>query len=92
MEPKYGIHILTTRQRVLSRSLFLYLIANSGQITIPALFFYVEGADRHTLVDTGGSGQGLRENSQFGTPREDVSSFEENLACSGVASEDVDIQ
>ena len=40
----------------------------------------------------GGSGQGLRENSQFGAPWEDVSSFEENLACVGIASEDADIQ
>jgi hypothetical protein len=80
MEPKYGIYILTTAQRVLSESLFLCSIPNSGQITIPAFFFYIEGADPHIFVDTGGSGQGLRENSQFGVPWEDVSSFEENPA------------
>ncbi len=91
MEPKYRIHILTTAQTILSKSLFLYLIPNPGQITIPALFFYIEGADQHILVDTGGSGQGLRENSQFGAPWEDLCSFEENLARVGITCTDVDI-
>ncbi len=91
MEPKYRIHILTTAQTTLSKSLFLYLIPNPGQMAIPALFFYIEGADQHILVDTGGSGKGLRENSQFGAPWEDVCSFEENLAHVGITPDDVDI-
>jgi N-acyl homoserine lactone hydrolase len=91
MEPKYRIHILTTAQTIFSKSLFLYLIPNPGQMTIPALFFYIEGADQHILVDTGGSGESLRENSQFGAPWEDVCSFEENLARLGITPDDVDI-
>jgi hypothetical protein len=59
MEPKYRIHVLTTAQAVLSKSLFLYLIPDPGQMTIPALFFYIEGAGKHILVDTGGEGEEL---------------------------------
>ncbi len=91
MEPKYRIRILTTAQTVLPKSLFLYLIPNPEQITIPALFFYIEGADRHILVDTGGSGEELRKNSQFGAPWEEVCSFEENLARVGIGPDDVDV-
>ncbi len=91
MEPKYRIHILTTAQTVLPKSLFLYLIPDPGQMTIPALFFYIEGADRNILVDTGGSGEELRKNSQFGAPWEEVISFEENLARVGITPDDVDI-
>jgi glyoxylase-like metal-dependent hydrolase (beta-lactamase superfamily II) len=91
MEPKYRIHILTTVQTVFSKGLFLYLIPNLGQMTIPALFWYIEGADQHILVDTGGSGEGLPENSQFGAPWEDVCSFEKCLVRVGITPDDVDI-
>ncbi len=91
MGPKYRIHILTTAQAVLPKSLFLYLIPDPGQITIPALFFYVEGANQHILVDTGGNGEELRKNSQFGAPWQEILSFEENLARFGIAPNDVDI-
>lgn len=91
MEPKYRIHVLTTAQTVFSKSLFLYLIPDPGQMTIPALFFYIEGAGKHILVDTGGEGEELRKNSQFGAPWKEVSSFKENLARVGIAPDDVDI-
>jgi len=91
MEPKYRIHILTTAQTVFSKSLFLYLIPNPGQMTIPALFFYIEGAGKHILVDTGGEGEELRKNSQFGAPWEEVTSFEKSLARVGITPDDVDI-
>lgn len=91
MEPKYRIHVLTTAQTILSKSLFLYLIPDPVQMTIPALFFYIEGAGKHILVDTAGEGEELRKNSQFGAPWEEVSSFKENLARVGIAPDDVDI-
>jgi len=91
MEPQYRIHVLATAQTILPKSLFLYLIPDPGLIAIPALFFYIEGAGKHILVDTGGEGEELRKNSQFGAPWEEVRSFEENLARVGITPNDVDI-
>ncbi len=82
---------MTTAQTTLPQSLFLYLIPNLGQMAIPALFWYIEGAGQHILVDTGGEGEELRKNSQFGAPWEEVTSFEKSLARIGITPDDVDI-
>ncbi len=91
MVPKYRIHPMTTAQTLLHKNVFLYLIPNLTEMVTPALFWYIEGANKHILVDTGGAGEELRKNSQFGSPWKDVRSFEDCLAHIGITPDDVDI-
>lgn len=89
-EPKYRIYPLSTAQTIIPKIVFLYLTPNLGEMVIPALFWYIEGADRHILVDTAGSAKGLQENARFGN-WEDVRSFEECLRNVGIMPDDIDI-
>lgn len=91
MKPGYRIYPMVSAQALLHKSVFLYLIPRLGELLIPALFFYIEGAQKRILVDTGGSGADLRANSQFGAPWEDVRSFEDCLGQVGVSPDDIDI-
>ena len=91
MPPTHRIYPLASAKTPLHKSVFLYLIPNLRELIIPALFFYIEGADKRILVDTGGSGADLRANSQFGAPWEDLCSFEDCLARVGVRPDDIDV-
>ncbi|MBI4322123.1 MAG: N-acyl homoserine lactonase family protein [Chloroflexi bacterium] len=91
MDPINKIYPLTTARTPLHRSVFLYLIPRQGDMMIPALFFYVQAGDKHILVDTGGSAEDLKANSQFGAPWEHVRTFEECLAGVGITPDDVDV-
>jgi glyoxylase-like metal-dependent hydrolase (beta-lactamase superfamily II) len=88
---KYRIHTLTTAQTIIHKSFFLYLIPNLEEIVIPSMFWYIEGAGRHILVDSGGTGEELQRNSQFGSPWKDVRSFEDCLGTVGITPDEVDI-
>src|SRR3972149_142794 len=91
MPPTYRVYPLCPAQTTLHKSVFLYLIPNLKEMVIPALFFYIEGADKRILVDTAGSGEDLRQYSQFGAPWEALHSFEECLSSVGVTPDDIDI-
>ncbi len=82
---------MTIARTILHKNVFLHLIPNLGEIVAPSLFWYIEGAYKHSLVATGGTGEELRKNSQFGSAWEDVRPFEDCLAHVGITPDDVDI-
>jgi N-acyl homoserine lactone hydrolase len=88
--PTYRIYPMVTAQALLSKMLFLYLIPNPGDIRAPALFWYIQGAGKHIIVDSAGAAMDLLENSRSGG-WEDVKSFEMCLAKVGITPDDVDI-
>lgn len=88
--PTYRIYPMVTARALLSKNLFLYLIPNPGNIIAPALFWYIEGAGKHIIVDSAGAAKDLLENSRSGG-WEDVNSFETCLAKVNIVPEDVDI-
>jgi len=88
--PTYRIYPMVTAQALLSKMLFLYLIPNPGDIVAPALFWYIQGAGKHIIVDSAGSAKDLLENSRSGGWK-DVNSFEACLAKVGITPDEVDI-
>jgi len=70
-------------------SVFTYRFHYGRTIRVPYYIWYIEGADKRILVDTGADAQMARDFRGF--PAQDISSFEEALGSLGLRPEDIDI-
>ena len=70
-------------------SVFTYRFHYGRKIRTPYYIWYIEGADKHILIDTGADAQLARDFRGF--PAQDISSFEDALASLGLKPEDIDI-
>ena len=87
----YKIYPMSTVETPLSKAVFTYLDFSGGMITIPAVFFLIEGGDRRIIVDSAGSQDDMRDNSQFGAPWQHLHSFEDLLGKHGLTPDDIDV-
>ncbi len=73
----------------LDMAVFTYRFNYGKKIRVPNIAWYIEGADKHILVDTSA---GAELATKFrGFPAEEITSFEEALAGLGLSPADIDI-
>ena len=70
-------------------SVLTYRYNLGKKIKLPIYMWYIDGADKHILVDTGCSAKYAEEHRPF--PAQDVQSFEDALASVGVKPNEIDI-
>lgn len=73
----------------LDMSVFTYRFNFGKKIRVPNISWYIEGADKHILVDTSADAKLATEFRGF--PAEEITSFEEGLTGLGLTPADIDI-
>jgi N-acyl homoserine lactone hydrolase len=73
----------------LDKAVFTYRFNYGVKIRVPIIAWYIEGADKHILVDTSADARLATEFRGF--PAEEITSFEEALAGLGLKPTDIDI-
>jgi len=91
MGTNYRIHPLPTVKIYSDKGLFTYLSGYGEKIWSPVYSFYIEGAEKNILVDTGISAEDMKKYAKFVTQVEDVIPFEAGLAKFGLKPQDIDI-
>ncbi|MBI3092033.1 MAG: N-acyl homoserine lactonase family protein [Candidatus Tectomicrobia bacterium] len=89
--PYYKIHPMVTVETPLAKSVFTYLLYPGEMLTVPAVSFLIEGGKKAIIVDSAGSQEDMRNNSQFGAPWRHVHAFEDLLGKHGLTPDDVEI-
>ncbi len=86
----YEIIPLTSATFEADLSMLTYRFNYGQKVKFPILFFYIKGADKHILVDTGANAEyGAKYRPEL--PMEDVQSFEDALGSVGVKPSDIDV-
>ena len=87
---KYEIIPLVLGNLEVDKSTMMYFMDYGTRIKLPVVFFYIKGAGKNILVDTGASAEVNRKYCPDELPS-DIESFEEALGRHGLEPEDIDI-
>jgi glyoxylase-like metal-dependent hydrolase (beta-lactamase superfamily II) len=90
MGKTYEIVPMVLGHITIDKSFMTYFMDCGTRIRLPIVSFYIKGADRNILVDTGCTASLLEKYNQ-GYARDDVQSFEEALGKQGLKPEDIDM-
>ena len=88
--PQYEIVPLVLGTIEIDKSAMVYFVDCGVKITMPVVCFYVKGAAKNILVDTGAPAEVNRRHCPD-EPAQDIQSFEEALAKHGLEPADIDI-
>jgi len=91
MANEYRIHPLPILRIYMDKGFFTYLNAYGEKFWFPVYSFYIEGAEKNLLVDTGCTAADMRKYSKFTSQAEDIVPFEDNLSKFGLSPQDIDI-
>ena len=88
--PQYEIIPLVLGTLEVDKSAMMYFVDCGVKTTISVACFYIKGAEKHILVDTGAPAEVNRKHCPEELPR-DIQSFEKALGKHGLKPEDIDI-
>jgi glyoxylase-like metal-dependent hydrolase (beta-lactamase superfamily II) len=88
--PKYEIIPLVLGTIEIDKSAMMYLVDCGVKILMPVVCFYIKGAEKNILVDTGAPAEVNRRHCPE-EPAKDIQSFEEALGKHGLEPADIDI-
>jgi glyoxylase-like metal-dependent hydrolase (beta-lactamase superfamily II) len=95
MDREYKIHPLLISMVTIDKGSITYLSSYGEKVSIPIYSWYIEGSDKHILVDAGIGFADFERYSPivrgFGGGGKDVASLEENLGKFGLKPLDIDI-
>ena len=86
----YKIHPIVVGTKLFDKSMMTYQYAGGSEYTIPIYCWYIEGADKKILVDTGEMHPIISEKREKAITGK-IYKFEEGLKRWGLAPEDIDI-
>ena len=85
----YRIVPLPTIKLEVDKGIFTYRMNHGTRIWVPIIMWYIEGADKRILVDTGGEARFAKE--FRGLEAEEIMSFDRALESVGLSPEDIDV-
>ena len=88
--PQYEIIPLVLGTLKVDKSAMMYFVGCGVKVTISVACFYIKGAEKHILVDTGAPAEVNRKHCPEELPS-DIQSFEKALGKQGLKPEDIDI-
>ena len=88
--PQYEIIPLVLGTLEVDKSAMMYFVGCGVKVTISVACFYIKGAQKHILVDTGAPAEVNRKHCPEELPS-DIQSFEKALGKQGLKPEDIDI-